>query len=146
MQIKKICYYREEEILPLYESVGWVNYVADPARLKKAFEGSFSTWGAYENEKLVGLIRAVGDGASILYIQDLLVLPAYQRQGIGTSLMKTLLTQVPPMYQIVLMTDRAPHLLAFYRSCGFCMAEEMGCCSFLRMEGMKNVCAENESM
>lgn len=146
MQIKKICYYREEEILPLYESVGWVNYVADPARLKKAFEGSFSTWGAYENEKLVGLIRAGGDGASILYIQDLLVLPAYQRQGIGTSLMKTLLTQVPPMYQIVLMTDRAPHLLAFYRSCGFCMAEEMGCCSFLRMEGMKNVCAENESM
>ena len=146
MQIKKICYYKEEEILPLYESVGWVNYVTDPARLKKAFEGSFSIWGAYENGKLVGLIRAVGDGASILYIQDLLVLPAYQRQGIGTFLMKTLRTQVPSIYQIVLMTDRAPHLLAFYRSCGFCMAEEMSCCSFLRMEGMKNVCAENESM
>ena len=27
---------------------------------KKAFEGSFAIWGAYENGKLVGLIRAVG--------------------------------------------------------------------------------------
>ena len=145
MQIKKIRCYREDEILPLYESVGWVNYVADPVRLKKAFEGSFAIWGAYENGKLVGLIRAVGDGVSILYIQDLLVLPAYQRRGIGTSLMKTLLKQVPSVYQIVLMTDRVPHLLAFYRSCGFCMAEQIGCCSFLRMEGMEYVRFENES-
>ena len=36
---------------------------------------------AYDEDRLVGLIRVVGDGLTIVFIQDLLVYPQYQRQG-----------------------------------------------------------------
>ncbi|MGX7076836.1 GNAT family N-acetyltransferase [Globicatella sanguinis] len=34
------------------------------------------------------MIRVVRDGYSILFIQDILVLPEFQRQGIGSTLLK----------------------------------------------------------
>lgn len=80
--------YDAEEIRFLYESVGWMNYTARPEMLKKAFENSLAVLGAYEEDRLIGIIRAVGDGASIVFIQDLLVLPEYQRRGIGSALLK----------------------------------------------------------
>ena len=55
--------------------------------LEHAFEHSLRILGAHDGEKLVGIIRAVGDGYSVLFIQDILVLPEYQRKGIGNRLM-----------------------------------------------------------
>ena len=81
----------------------------------------------------MGVIRCVGDGASILYIQDLLVNPAHQRQGIGSALLRAAVARYPSVYQTVLMTDATPEHLAFYRACGFTLDEELGCCGFLRM-------------
>lgn len=34
--------YHEEEILPLYESVAWTLYAANPAGLRRAFAGSLA--------------------------------------------------------------------------------------------------------
>lgn len=72
-----------EQILALYDSVGWTNYTQNPTMLEKAFAASLFTLYAYEGENLIGLIRAVGDGYSSVFIQDLLVNPSHQRQGIG---------------------------------------------------------------
>lgn len=74
------------ELLQLYGSVGWVNYTARPERLEAALRGSLTVLGAWaENDDgagtLVGIARAVGDGCTIVFIQDILVLPEYQRQG-----------------------------------------------------------------
>ncbi len=62
-----------DTILKLYASVGWTNYTEKPEMLKKAFENSLLILGAYDNDKLVGVIRVVGDGASVVLIQDILV-------------------------------------------------------------------------
>lgn len=43
---------------------------------------------AYEGEELIGIIRTVGDGATIVFIQDILVYPNKQRHGVGTALVK----------------------------------------------------------
>lgn len=131
MEIKKYTVYKEEEVVALYQSVGWTNYTRNPSMLQKAFEGSLVVLGAFDGEKLVGILRAVGDGASILYIQDILVLPAYQRQKIATNLLKTLLAQYPTIYQVTLFTDNTPATTAFYRSCGFIPDSEIGCCGFM---------------
>lgn len=61
--------------------------------LAAPYKNSLCVLGAYDGDNLVGVVRAVGDGASVLFVQDLLVLPKYQRQGIGTRLLKTLLAQ-----------------------------------------------------
>ena len=48
-------------------------------------------YGAFDNNKLVGFIRCVGDEEHILVIQDLIIDVEYQRKGIGTKLFKYIL-------------------------------------------------------
>ncbi|MBR1781066.1 MAG: GNAT family N-acetyltransferase [Oscillospiraceae bacterium] len=123
---------RVEEVLPLYAAVGWTNYTDRPDMLSTALDASLLTLGAYDGGQLVGLLRAVGDGASILLVQDLLVLPDYQRRGIGTRLMRTAMERFAEVYQFQLMTDDTPRTVAFYRSLGLIPAEELGCRAFVR--------------
>ena len=133
MTIKPYTHYNAHEILPLYEAVGWSNYYEHPEILSKAYAGSLCTLAAYEEGKLIGLIRAVGDGHSILFVQDILVYPEFQRRGIGTALMQALLQRYPHMYQIELATDTSDKNIAFYKSLGFQPLHEIGCCGFMKM-------------
>ena len=133
MTIKPYTQYNETEILPLYKSVGWRNYYEHPKMLPKAYAASLCILGAYEDEKLVGILRAVGDGYSILFIQDILVYPEYQHRGIGTALVKAVLEQYPHVYQIELATDNTEKTVSFYKSLDFRPMEEIGCCGFLKM-------------
>ena len=132
MVIKPYTQYCEAEILPLYESVGWVFYCKHPEVLEQAYANSLCILAAYEETKLVGLIRCVGDGHTILFIQDLLVYPAYQRRGIGTGLMNALLERYPHVYQIELATDHTEKTIAFYQSFGFRNLSDIGCCGFMK--------------
>ena len=126
--------YEREEILNLYDSVGWCSYTNRPDMLDHAFEHSLKILGAHDGEKLVGIIRAVGDGYSILFIQDILVLPDYQRKGIGTKLLKTMLDLYPDVYQIQLVTDKTEKTVSFYKSCGFLPYSEIGCEGFIKIK------------
>lgn len=135
MEIRRYTTYHEAEVLSLYRSVGWTVYADNPAMVKAAFAGSLLVLGAFVQDELIGLIRAVGDGASILYIQDILVAPEYQRKGVGRRLLQAMLAQYPSIYQTVLMTDNIPERAAFYRACGFTAVADMGCCAFIRMLG-----------
>ena len=120
-------------ILPLYAAVGWTNYTDRPEMLEKALEHSLLVLGAYEEDKLVGLLRAVGDGFSVVLVQDLLVRPDYQRQGIGTALMRDLMERYPEVYQMELFTDNPPKTAEFYRSLGFTRDSDAGCCGFMKL-------------
>ena len=121
-----------EEILPLYEVVGWSNYTSNPIMLQNALEHSLFLISARDEDgKLVGFLRAVGDGYSILYIQDIIVLPEYQRQGIGTQLLRQTLEHFKEVYQIILTTDSELKTIAFYESNGFTALSKVGCTSFM---------------
>ena len=121
-----------EEIFSLYEAVGWTNYTTNPTMLKNALEHSLFLISARdENGKLIGFLRAVGDGYSILYIQDIIVLPEYQRQGIGTQLLRQTLKYFNEVYQIILTTDSELKTIAFYEDNGFTALSKYGCTSFM---------------
>ena len=121
-----------EEIFQLYEAVGWTNYTTNPTMLKNALEHSLFLISARdENGKLIGFLRAVGDGYSILYIQDIIVLPEYQRQGIGTQLLRQTLKYFNEVYQIILTTDSELKTIAFYEANGFTALSKYGCTSFM---------------
>ena len=132
MVIKPYSNYSEAEILPLYKAVGWSNYYEHPEMLKKAYAGSLCTLAAYEDETLTGIIRCVGDGYSILFIQDILVYPEHQHKGIGTALMKAVLEKYSHVYQIELATDNTAKTIAFYKSFGFHNLSDIGCCGFMK--------------
>ena len=121
-----------EEVLPLYEAVEWTNYTQHPTMLKAAYENSLHILGAFNEEgKLVGVLRAVGDGASILFIQDILVYPEYQHQGIGTKLLQQTLEKYKNVYQIQLATDNSTKTVSFYESNGFTSLTFLNCVSFI---------------
>jgi len=103
--IREYFNYCEQEILPLYKSVGWSNYVNKPQMLKDSYLHSLKSYAAYLEDKLVGIIRVVGDGASVVFVQDLLVYLEYQRQGIGSALLKMIIQEYNNVYQLHLLTD-----------------------------------------
>ena len=107
------------DVLHLYQAVGWTNYTNQPQMLAQALSHSLATYLARDGEKIVGLVRLVGDGFSSVFVQDLIVLPSYQRQGIGSNLMKEALADYKDAYQIQLATEQTEKTLAFYRSLGF---------------------------
>ena len=47
--------YNEQEILPLYESVGWINYIRKPQMLKYSYLHSLKSYAAFADSKLVGV-------------------------------------------------------------------------------------------
>ena len=108
-----------EQLINLYTSVGWNSYTQNPQQLQKAVVNSLFAIGAYDQNQLVGLIRVVGDGLTIIYIQDLLVNPAYQRQGIGTKLINSVLKKYDFVRQKVLLTENTVKTRRFYESCNF---------------------------
>ncbi len=122
--------YNEQEILPLYESVGWVNYTKRPQMLREAYLHSLKIYAAYAENKLVGIIRVVGDGSSVVFVQDLLVYPECQRQGIGTALLKMIMEEYRGVYQLHLLTDNTEKTIAFYKSLGFIMDTDIECRAF----------------
>lgn len=107
------------QILELYEANKWGAYTEDPHTLIDGIAQSLYSLGAYDGDKLVGLIRVIGDGETIIYIQDILVLPEYYRKGIGTSLMQRVLLKYQDVRQINLTTDNTEKQRAFYESLGF---------------------------
>ncbi len=124
-----------QQLLTLYGRVGWTNYTRHPERLVAALRGSLTVLTAWEGDALIGLARAMGVGVSILSVQDVLVDPAWQRQGVGRALMQAMLERFPAVYQVQLLADRDSGTETFCRSLGFRPAEDMGCMAFLRMKG-----------
>ena len=117
--IKKQEIVKLEDVLHLYQAVGWTNYTHQSEMLEQALSHSLATYLARDGEEIVGLVRLVGDGFSSVFVQDLIVLPSYQRQGIGSDLMKQALSDYKDAYQIQLATEQTEKTLGFYRSLGF---------------------------
>ncbi|AXH51803.1 GNAT family N-acetyltransferase [Clostridium perfringens] len=121
-----------EDILYLYNDVGWSSYTKDIDSLIKSIKNSLKVISVWDNDLLVGLIRVVGDGHSIIYIQDILILQKYQNRGIGKRLIEIILDKYKNVRQKVLLTDKEEKNILFYKKVGFSMAEEFGCVSFVK--------------
>ena len=108
-----------DDVLHLYQAVGWTNYTNQPQMLEQALSHSLAIYLALDDDAVVGLVRLVGDGFSSVFVQDLIVLPSYQRQGIGSDLMKEALGDYKDAYQVQLATEQTEKNLGLYRSLGF---------------------------
>lgn len=112
------------EVLELYGSVGWDAYTRDPEGLLRALAGSHRLVAARRDGRLAGLARSVSDGATVVYVQDVLVRPGEQRGGLGRRLLEELLAGYPGVRQRVLLTDDEERQRAFYEALGFTEAHD----------------------
>ncbi len=114
-----------DELYRLFLSVGWVkeesmgNNFIDKKYMLEHFNCAFLTstfvFSAWIDNHLVGCIRAISDLHFRSVIYDLAVLPKYQKQGIGTELVKKCISMCPNSEWLV-QTDCAKE---FYETIGF---------------------------
>lgn len=121
-----------ESLIDLYESVEWTAYTRSTEKMSRIIQQSLWHLAVYDDDRLVGLIRAIGDDVSIVYIQDILMHPSYQRQGIGRDVMMRVLKRFEHVRQIVLITDDTPKSVAFYESVGMIAIPETGGQCFIK--------------
>ena len=121
-------------LLPLYNDAGWTAYTKEPKILESAVRNSLYVLTAWHADKLVGLLRIIGDGLTIVYIQDILVLKSYKRMGIGTKLMEIALQKFNSVRQKVLLTEDNDEARGFYESLGFQSADKGKLVAFVKLD------------
>ena len=117
----------------LYNDVGWLAYTQDLSLLKQAVSNSLDVVSAWDKDKLIGLIRIVGDGLTIVYVQDILVLNAFQNKGIATQLMQRILHKYGKVRQKVLLTEEAQDVRHFYEKHGFQSCDQGNLVAFAKL-------------
>jgi ribosomal protein S18 acetylase RimI-like enzyme len=79
-----------DDYVALCAAVGWTPSDASD----RALEGSLAAVCAFDEGKLVGMGRLVGDGAMYCFAVDVVVAPTHQRRGVGRAVMQQLETLV----------------------------------------------------
>lgn len=104
----------------LYIEAGWIS-PDDPALfLHPAVAGSCAAVGAFdENNHLTGFARALSDGCSDAYIQDVVVAPECRGQGIGRKLIDTIAAELRRRGVDWIGLVGEPGTEPFYRKQGF---------------------------
>ena len=59
-----------------------------------ALDGGLYSVVAYVDGQVAGIGRVVGDGRIAFFIKDLVVLPQYQGDGVGTAVLRALITRI----------------------------------------------------
>lgn len=122
------------QLKALYDDVEWYAYTKDVDLLQQACCQSLDVCSVWQGDTLLGLVRIVGDGLTIIYIQDILVLNAHQNKGIATFLMQHILTKYKNVRQKVLLTEEAPDVRHFYEKNGFISCDKGSLVSFAKLD------------
>src|SRR3954465_1111744 len=115
-----------EELRALAESVGWTDHY-DWDTVGGALANSLHGVVAVDGARVVGCARVVGDGARYFYVQDVLVDPEWEGDGIATTLVETLLewirTTAPAEAFVGLFSS--PEARGVYEGLGFSVPDDM---------------------
>ncbi len=110
-----------EEYNLLYDLVGWGSY--DKEISKKALNNTYYSVSIYDENKIIGYGRLIGDGICFMHIHDVMVIPEYQNKKIGTSIMNKLLEKIKeikkenPDLRVYLGASKGKE--GFYKKFGF---------------------------
>ena len=110
----------------LTEKVGWG--VTDKELIVTALDNTLYSVCAFNDDKIVGHARIIGDKTLFLYIQDVMVAPELQGKGIGTRLIEYVLKEVDrlkavnPEIRTYLGASKGKE--GFYRKFGFVSRNE----------------------
>lgn len=113
------------------KAVGMAYY--EPHVHKKAFENSHTSIFVYHGGRLIGFGRAISDGVYQAAIYDVAIIPEFQKEGIGTTIIKNIVSRLPSC-NFILYT--MPGKEDFYRKLSF-RKMKTGMAIFMNAENMK---------
>lgn len=93
----------------------------------------------YDDDKIIGYGRIIGDGICFLYIHDVMVIPKYQNKKIGSQIMNKLLEKVNqikienPYVRVYLGASKGKE--KFYERIGFITREDANLGSGMILDG-----------
>ena len=105
----------------LREAVDWTTI--EPEQAKNSLKGSDYLVVAKDGDCTIGMARALHDGGYFVFVVDVIVLPAYQGQKIGTALVHNVMehyrSTLKPGQKISLNLMAAHGKDEFYKKLGF---------------------------
>ena len=109
-------------------AVGWGEYAESV--MQKSLLNTLYCVCAFDIKEVIGMARVIGDAGMVFYIQDVIVLPTYQHQGIGTRLMDTIMEFIKSHshHNTIIGLMAAKGKESFYQKYGFTMrpSESLG--------------------
>lgn len=108
-----------EEYIKLRNSVGWKILQHD--KIEKGLDNSIYCICVEDQNNIIGLGRIIGDGGTVFYIQDIIVVPSYQKQRIGTLIMTKLMEYIDNncIDEAIIGLIAISELDKFYKKFGF---------------------------
>lgn len=101
----------------LRESVGWGRREYEyPILFEKCF---FYAGILNEKGELIAFGYIVSMGLEHGYLEDVMVHPSYQRQGLGTKLVKAILNEAKQRGLLIITVSFDEENKSFYQKCGF---------------------------
>lgn len=114
--------FNQKQVEKLFLSVGWVSGKY-PEKLFSALMNSQTVISAWCGDELVGLIRALDDGAMVAFLHYALVKPEFQGRGIAGELLRRIKEKYAEYLYIELIPDQKKNV-PFYEKHGFCIMPE----------------------
>ena len=106
-----------EDIILVFEKSSINRPIGNRNRIKSMFDNSNLIISAWDQDKLVGLCRALTDFSYCCYLSDLAVDMDYQRQGIGKTMIDLVKKEISDEVALILLS--APSSMSFYPKVGF---------------------------
>jgi len=110
-----------KEFIKLRNAVNWnleEKGISDERALKSLENSPFCVC-AYDKNKIIGMVRMSGDKEMYGYIQDTIVLPAYQGKGVGSEMVKKLIEPVKNLEGYLIGLCPSKISVNFYEKLGF---------------------------
>ena len=109
--------FTKEQVQKLFLSVGWVSGEY-PERLYKALMHSSTVITAWDEKRLVGLVRLLDDTEMTAYMHYVLVDPQYHGHGIAGHMVEMVKEKYKDYLYIEIMPEESKNA-AFYQRFGF---------------------------
>ena len=114
------------KFLGLFSTTGWNDsYKLSETELEYALQNSWYTYSAYNGDQLIGFGRLISDGIIHALILDLIILPEYQRKGIGKVILEQLVNKCKKHQIRDIQLFSATDKFGFYEKSGFTRRPEL---------------------
>jgi N-acetylglutamate synthase-like GNAT family acetyltransferase len=108
---------KAEDVIQVFKKSGITRPVHQKERIQKMLDHANVILTAWDDDKLVGIARALTDFSYCCYLSDLAVDKDYQKSGIGKELIERIREIIGEEVALILLS--APNAMDYYPKVGF---------------------------